>query len=423
MYKRIIENQIKSKLDTSGAVLVTGPKFCGKTTTCSIYKKSEIKINTKQAVDFVRLNSKEALKGEYPRLIDEWQVVPDIWNYVKEDLDNEYIFGKYILTGSSTPANMEDIFHSGAGRISTLKMSTLTLSESLESKKYFSLQAAFNSPKEYEVRSTNDDFTLRDVAELICRGGWPLSVLVGDRKRGIEITRNYYHGLFNFEYSDNVYYKDLKVETLKNVLRSYARNISSEAAITNMIKDVSMHEGIKMDTKTFVKYEQALKDLYIINNIDAWNPNIRSKTAIRTTPVKHFEDTSIACAALDIYPEDLINDLSTMGLFFEDFALHELRCYVSEIRGKTLHYRDAAGLECDAVIHLDNGRWAAIEIKLGGEEKIDEGAKALKLLEKKICEKSNVHPPEFLMVLTAIGHAYRRNDGVHVVPINMLTNM
>ena len=418
-YSRSIENIIENTLKISGAVLIEGPKFCGKTTTCSKFAKSIISLNTKQVIEYAKLNTKDVLKGDYPRLIDEWQTVPDIWNQIKDDLDKEYVFGKYILTGSTTPGNTEDIYHSGAGRITKIVMNTMSLIETLESKALFSLKKAFEN-NDYNVSDLNSETDLLYIAKLICRGGWPLSVKTHDIDDGIEITRNYYNGLFNFEYSENERFRSLKTDTIRALLKSYARNISTEASNTKIITDISENTGRTIDIKTFLKYEQALKDLYLINNIDAWNPNIRSKTSIRSTPVKHFVDTSIACAALSIGPNDLLNDIKTFGFIFEDFAIHELRTYLCNQNASILHYRDNAGLECDAVLKLNNGDYALAEIKLGGEEQIDEAARHLTLLKNKIIEKSTEKSPKFSIIVTAIGPLYKRKDSIFVVPLGCL---
>lgn len=417
-YKRYVEKLIEKKLKSSGAVLVAGPKFCGKTTTCSLFAKSIYRINTKSIVTTTRMNPKIALIGDTPHMVDEWQKVPDTWNYIKEDLDIDYQFGKYILTGSSTPADKTEIQHDGAGRIVTLKMRTMSLFESLESNGMISLRELFEN-KDLNVVSANEKITLEDIAFLICRGGWPLS-LMGDKDVALDITKNYYDGLFTFEDSDNEKFRNKKPEVLRMIIRSYARNISTEASLKSIINDVKQSNERTMDEKTFNEYLEALKDLYIIEDMEAWNPNIRSKTSIVSTPTRHFVDTSIACQSLSISPNDLLNDIKSFGLFFEDFAVRDLRVYASVLDGDIRHYRDNAGLECDAIIHLNNGKWGAIEIKLGGNELIDYGAKRLNTLKNKLFEKSNTQAPSFMMILTAYGPCYKRNDGIYVVPINML---
>ncbi len=417
-YNRLLEKEIELKLKTSGAVLVAGPKFCGKTTTCMLYQKSFIKLNTKQFIAMARMNPKAVLKGETPRLIDEWQKAPDIWNQVKDDLDFNYEFGKFILTGSSTPADKTEVHHSGAGRITPLLMRPMSLFESKESEGSVSLQNLFDGTGNYPWK-VDHDFTLEDVAHLLCRGGWPISVLA-QKEIAIEITKNYWNGLFVFEDCENERFRNKKPEVLKMIVKSYARHISTEAAISTIIADVRQSNERTMDSKTFDNYVEALKDLYLIEDMQAWNPNIRSKTSIRSTPTRHFVDTSIACRALNIMPDDLLRDLESFGLFFEDMAVRDLKIYASTLGGEVLHYRDNAGLECDAVVHLEDGRWGAIEIKLGGDELIEAGATSLKNLKAKIEEKSNEKSPSFLMVLTAVGGAYQREDGVYVASINYL---
>lgn len=417
-YERLVENEIRMKLRTSGAVVVAGPKFCGKTTTCMLFQKSFVKLNTLQAISMARLNPRGVLQGNTPRLIDEWQKVPDIWNQVKDDLDFQYEFGKYILTGSSTPADKTVVHHSGVGRITPIKMRPMSLWESHESTGTVSLQHLFDGSQNIPW-DLNTDFTLEKVAHLLCRGGWPISVLA-PQDIAQEITKNYFNGLFVFEDSENERFRNKKPEVLRMILKSYARHISTEAAISTIISDVRQSNERTMDVRTFEDYMETLQDLYIIEDVLAWNPNIRSKTSIRSTPTRHFVDTSIACKALNIMPQDLIQDLKSFGLFFEDFAVRDLQIYARSLGGEVRHYRDNAGLECDAVIHLGDGRWGAVEIKLGGEDLIESGASTLKLLQNKIKEKSDEPMPSFMMILTAVGGAYQRNDGIFVVPINML---
>lgn len=417
-YSRLVEKEIERKLKSSGALLVVGPKFCGKTTTCMLFQKSFVKLNTNQAISIARINPQSALIGDKPRLIDEWQSVPDIWNQVKDALDREYSFGQYILTGSSTPADKTEIHHSGVGRITPIKMRPMSLYESEESKGIVSLGALFDEPNT-EFFDLNDDYTLSDTAYLICRGGWPISVQE-DRELGLDITRNYFDGLFVFDSCENDKFRNKKPEVFKMILRSIARNVSTEASNATIISDVRASNSRTMDPKTFEGYMDALKDLFVIDNISAWCPRIRSKTAIRSSETWHFVDTSIATRALNVFPDDLLRDPSAFGMFFEDFAIRDLSVYSALLGGEIRHYRDNAGLECDAVIHLPNGKWAAIEIKLGGEELIEAGAKTLTTLARKLAEKSDVSHPVFKMILTAAGSLYRRSDGIYVVPINCL---
>lgn len=414
-YNRFVEKSIERKMKSSGAVAIEGPKFCGKTTTALRYAASAVRLNTLRTIEIAKLEPRNVLNGEVPRVIDEWQTVPEIWNEVKAWIDENPAFGQFVLTGSSTPVDKEKIYHSGAGRITTVKMRPMSLAESKDSKCTVSIGELFENA-DADVFDENRDFSLEKTAHYICRGGWPLSVVAGE-DIALDVTRNYYEGLFNFEYSENEKFRNKNPELMRMILRSYARNISSEAPIKTIQADVMGQNNRTLDNKTLDGYLDALKDLFIIEDIPAWNPNIRSKAAIRTTPTRHFVDTSIAAAVLGISPDDLMNDLNSFGLFFEDMAVRDLVIYSSYLGAKVKHYRDSSGLECDAVIHFENGKWAAVEIKLGGEKLIEEGAKNLEKL-KSVVDNDNL---AFRMVLTATGAAYRRKDGIYVVPINCLT--
>lgn len=411
--KRSIETVITNALKTSGAVLIRGPKFCGKTTTASRFAKSIIRLNTSEAINRASLQVRDVLIGNHPRLIDEWQTVPDIWNAVKEDLDIEYEFGKYILAGSSTPEDKKNIHHSGAGRITSIMMRTMSLYESGDSSGEISLKDLFDNNF---VCKDNKENSLEEIAHLICRGGWPLSVSA-DKDIAIDITKNYYNGLFNFEYSENEKFRNKKPETMRAVLKSYARNISTEATITKIISDVVTSKNRLIDPKTVNEYIDALNDLYIIEDLEAWNVNLRSRAIIRTTNVRHFVDTSLATSALNISPSDLINDLNTFGLFFEDMVIRDLKIYTDELDGKVFHYRDNNGLESDAIIHLNDGRWAIVEVKLGGEKLIEEAVKNIRKLNEIVDEKNNM---SFGLIITANGKIRRIDDNIYVVPIKCL---
>lgn len=412
--KRIVETTIERKMKSSGAVLIAGPKFCGKTTTAMRFAKSVRKLSTESAITLAQMDPKATLDGEKPRLIDEWQAVPQIWDEVRNYVDEHSGFGQFILTGSSTPEDKTRIHHSGAGRIVSVKMRPMTLYESLESKGIVSVRELFGNP-DLKFFDENIGHSLRKTAFQLCRGGWPQS-LVGDEDVALDITSNYYEGLFNFENSDNDKFRNKNPEVLRMILRSYARNISTEAPTTTIIQDIiRTNNRMTFDVKTFEEYMDALKDLYIIEDIMAWNPNIRSKAAIRSTPTRHFTDTSIACSALHVSPDDLMNDLNSFGLLFEDMAVRDLTIYSSTMQGEVRHYRDSNGLECDAIIHLPNGKWAAAEVKLGGQKLIDEGVRNLLKLKSLVDNE-----PEFMMIITASGPAYRRPDGICVVPINCL---
>lgn len=417
-FKRYIEENIAEMLETSGVVVVTGPKFCGKTTTCKLFAKSIYSLDNDEKIRLAQSSPNSILIGDNPRLIDEWQFVPDLWNCVRSEVDRrDEKFGQFIFTGSSTPAEMDKIYHSGAGRIVSLKMSTLTLSETNESKKIISLKRLFEGKQ--ECFYINENYFLQDTAFYICRGGWPLS-LEQEKKKALQITRNYCSTLFNFENSFNKKFRNKNSTIFEMILKSYARNISTEARKSTMINDINKNDDRNLDINTFDSYVEALKDLFIIDDLEAWNPNLRSKAIIISTPTRHFVDTSVAAYALDISPDDLLSDPKTFGLFFEDFVIKELRVYTNLLGGQVRHYRDGNGLECDAVIHLRNGKYGLIEIKLGGEDAINQGITTLNSLENQLV-KSNKNLPSFKMIITASGNAYIK-DNIYIVPINILTN-
>lgn len=416
-YTRYVEKSIKNALETSGAIVVTGPKFCGKTTTSKLFASSSFSLDTKAKIMLGEANPSDILIGESPRLIDEWQNIPDLWNEARVAIDaSDKKFGLFIFTGSSTPADKKEIYHSGAGRIVSVMMRPLSLYESRESTGAVSLKALFDGQK--KVFYANEGNNLIDIAFYICRGGWPLSVLAG-REKALRVTKNYVSTLFEFENNKNAKFRNKKKSTFITMLKSYARNISSEVRRKILIDDISSHEDRGIDPDTFDSYKEALEDLYIIKDIDAWNPNFRSKTSVITTPTRHFVDTSIAANVLNISPSYFINDPETFGLFFEDFAVKELSVYTDFLGGEVRHYRDSNGLECDAVIHLEDGRYGIIEIKLGGESLINYGRSRLNLLENRLINEGN-HAPAFKMILTATGSAYTTEDGVHIVPVNTL---
>ena len=416
---RLIEKEIEVGFKTSGVVVVSGPKWCGKTETCKKFAKSKYVLDTKNKIELAESDPQAILVGDNPRLIDEWQSVPDLWNTVRSEVDNRHNkFGQFIFTGSSSPADMKDIYHSGAGRIVTIKMRPMSLFESKESKGVVSLLDLFNGQE--KVFGLNENYHLQDTAFYICRGGWPLSI-VDDKATALQITENYISTLFNFENSKNKKFRNKKADTFKMILRSYARNISTEAKKNTFLNNINKNDNRNMDRDTLDEYLEALKDLYIISDIEAWNPNFKSKTVIITTPTRHFVDTSIAAGVLNLSPDDLMNDPKTFGLFFEDFVIKELSIYTQSLKGDIRHFRDGNGLECDAVILLKNGKYALIEIKLGGKKLIGESVLTLTNLRKKII-KNNQNEPSFSMIITASGDAYTTKEGIHIVPINMLKN-
>lgn len=412
---RYIESTIQKKMKSSGVILVEGPKFCGKTTTSALFAKSEIRLNTKSAIQIARIEPYNVLLGQRPRLIDEWQTVPDLWNQAKAWIDDNPGFGQFIFTGSSTPVDKSDIFHSGAGRITRINMRPMSLFESRDSKGIISLSSLFDNEQQTIV-DMNYGYGLNDTAFLLCRGGWPLSIQP-EKDVALDVTSNYFESLFNLDNSENPKFRNKNPEILRIVMRAFARHVSSQTSTTKILADITARDSRSISNKTFEKYADVLKDLFIIEDMEAWNPNLRSKTVVRSTPTHHFVDSSIAAQALGASPADLMSDLNTFGLLFEDMAVRDLRIYAQTVGGNVLHYRDSRGLECDTIVHLKDGRWAPIEIKLGGENLIEEGAGNLLRLKSDIAEK---HMPSFMMILTATGPAYRRQDGIYVVPINCL---
>lgn len=421
--KRILDALLERKLRGCGAVLMEGPKWCGKTTTCEQYAKSVLYMSdpeySSQYLKLADINIKKLLEGECPRLIDEWQVVPKFWDAIRYDVDHRDGEGFYMLTGSSVPPKTDAIQHSGTGRISRLTMRPMSLFESGESTGEVSLKALFNG--EANDLYAKNHLDLSQIAYLICRGGWPRATL---QSEDIALDRA-------FEYYDAVANADIsKVdgvqrdpERVKRLMRSYARQQGSQAAIAVIKKDMQSNDSSALDEDTVNGYIKALKTIFVIEDMRAWNPNLRSKTAIRTSDTRYYIDSSIATASLGLGPQDLINDLETMGLFFETMCVRDLRVYADALDGEVYHFRDKTGLECDAVLHLRNGRYGLIEIKLGGDRLVEEGAHSLTCLSEKI-DTTRMNKPSFLMVLTATGDfAYqRREDGVFVVPIGCLKN-
>lgn len=423
--ERLAESVLDEKLNSSGCVLVTGPKFCGKTTLCQRFAKSSVSLKNGNTIALANSDPKGVLKGEYPRLIDEWQKAPELWNEIKADLDEDYEFGKYIITGSTTPIDPSKIQHSGAGRISTMNLKPFSLYESGESSGIISLSELFKikDAKEDINYALTNPIGLGDIAYMLCRGGWPIS-LMAKKEYGIATTRNYYEGLFRIENESDdfaLFLKNKDIELLTLVLKSFARNISTQTKRSNMRKDI-LESNIRetLDDETFSSYEKVLKDLFIIYDMPAWNLNLRSTINVRTAPTHHFVDTSIATCALGIEPSDLINDLNSFGFFFEDLAVRDLSIYADSIQAKLKHYRDSADREVDAIVELRNGNYAAIEIKIYSEDNVKEGIESLNKFEKAL-KQDDLRLPQFKMILTSHGPCYRKG-GIYVVPITMLKN-
>ena len=422
---RLAEQTLLTKLNSSGCVVVTGPKFCGKSTMCEEFAKSVTALKTTNSIELAKADPKSALIGANPHLIDEWQKAPEIWNIIKDDLDSDYQFGKYILTGSTTPIEPSKIQNSAAGRITTLMLKPFTLFESKESSGVVSLSGLFN--KEYSFTTVYDNqnlISLSDIAFYICRGGWPIAVKA-KKEYAINVTNNYYNGLFTIEDESDEFAEFLKnknVDLLKLVLRTLARNISTQAKNTSMISDIiASGERSVLDDDTFISYKKTLEDLFVVYDMPAWNLNLRTSVAVRTAPTHHFVDTSIATSALGIKPADLLNDLKSFGFFFEDFAVRDLSVYAESLGAELKHYRDSSGLEVDAIVKLPNGEYGAVEIKIASEKNISEGISSLNSFSKKM-KDNELKLPSFRMILTSHGSCRKTEDNIYIVPINLLRN-
>lgn len=418
---RIVDQILEKKLKGKGAVLIQGPKWCGKTTTAEQISKSILYMaksdEKEQNLTMVEINPSLLLQGEVPRLIDEWQIAPKLWDAVRYEIDHRNAEGQFILTGSSVPAKMDDVTHSGTGRFAWLLMRPMSLYESGESTGEVSLKDLFKETKKIEGINNLD---LEKIAYLVCRGGWPRAIFM-EEEIALEQAYDYYDAIVNRDISeaDGI---SRNPERVKNLMKSYARNMGTQASNDTLRNDMIANDSNSLDTDTVLSYVNALKKIFVVEESPAWNPNLRSKTAIRTSDTRYFIDPSIAVAALGIGPKDLINDLNTFGLLFETLCIRDLRIYAESIKGKVYHYRDASNLECDAVIHLRDGSYGLVEIKIGGDSLINEGAETLKKLESRI-DTTKMKNLSFLLVLTAIGkYAYKREDGVYVVPIGCLRN-
>ena len=416
--KRIVDEILPLKLSSSAAVLVEGPKWCGKTTTCLQIAKSCVFMDepTKrdQNIELASISPGKILSGDLPRLIDEWQIATNIWNAVRYEVDRRGEFGQFILTGSSVPADLDDSMHTGTGRIVRMRMRPMSLFESRDSSGQVSLMDLFDGK---EI-SAIDNHSIEDIAFLICRGGWP-AALNHTEKVALRQAFDYYDAVVNDDIS-RVDGLKRDSERTKRIMRSYARNVSTQVSLETIRTDVISNDIETFDKESLYGYLNALKRIFVIEDSPAWNPNLRSKTAIRTSDTRYFVDPSVASAALGIGPLDLVNDLELMGLIFENMCVRDLRIYADALDGNVYHYRDKTGLECDAVIHLRNGRYGLIEVKLGGDKLIEEGVASLKKLADRI-DTEKMSEPAFMMVLCGVApFAYKREDGVYVVPVTCL---
>ena len=418
--KRIADTLLKEQLEAAGAVLIQGPKWCGKTTTAEQIAGSKIYMNAPDRQNEFRMlvdtNIQRLLGGETPRLIDEWQLYPKLWDAVRYEVDHREVRqGQFVLTGSAVPVQTDLIRHTGTGRFAWLKMRTMSLWESGESNGGVSLGGLFKGlPPDADADADSID----ELSRLVCRGGWPESV---GKKEKAALRQAY-------NYTDAIAESDIsRVDGVRRdaafarmLLRSYARHQGAAVPISQLYADINSNEGNSLSEATIEVYLRVLRQIFVIEDMPAWNPNLRSRSAIRMSETRYFTDPSIAVAALGIGPDDLLNDVSTFGLLFETMAVRDLRVYAESLDGSLFHFRDGTGLECDAVVHLRNGSYGLIEIKLGGEHLINEGAASLKKLAS-LVDTSKMPEPSFMMVLTGVGkYAYRRPDGVDVVPIRCL---
>ncbi|MCD7716188.1 MAG: DUF4143 domain-containing protein [Lachnospiraceae bacterium] len=419
--KRIADDILKRKLEGKGAVLIEGPKWCGKTTTAEQIAASVIYMDDpekkEQNIAMSEISPKRLLIGAVPRLIDEWQLAPKLWDTIRFEVDHRDGLGQFILTGSAVPADTKEITHSGTGRFTWLTMRPMSLYESGDSSGDVSLKDLFDGAGEIDGAS---ELSFERLAFLVCRGGWPQAV---DMREEIALDQA-------MDYYDAVVHSDINradqvqknPERVRRLMRSYARNQGGQVPNTVLARDIAANDEASVSEETVASYVNALRKIFVVEDMPAWNPNLRSKTAIRSSDTRYYVDPSIAAAALGIGPNDLMNDLKTFGFLFETLCIRDLRVFADALNGEVYHYRDKEGQECDAVIHLRNGRYGLIEIKLGGDRLIEEGARSLKSMEAKL-DTDRMREPSFLMVLTGTGdYAYRRPDGVCVVPIGSLKN-
>ncbi len=417
--KRVADDILKRKLEGKGAVLIEGPKWCGKTTTAEQIAGSTLYMddpeNKGQNIAMSELNPKRLLKGPTPRLIDEWQLAPKLWDAIRFEVDHRNDLGQFVLTGSAVPPDTKEITHSGTGRFTWMTMRPMSLFESGDSSGEVSLRSLFGTPSAIDGENLLD---LNRLAFLICRGGWPQAVDMRD-EIALDQAIDYYDAVVHSDINraDGV---SKNPERVKRLMRSYARHQGTQTANTAITADIIGNDEGSIHEETVGSYISALKKIFVVEDMPAWNPNLRSKTAIRTSDTRYFVDPSIAAASLGIGPEELMGDLKTFGFLFEALCVRDLRVFADGLGGGVSHYRDKDGLECDSVVHLRNGSFGLVEIKLGGDKLIEEGARNLLSLSGKL-DTTQMKSPNFMMVLVGVGKfPYRRPDGVYVVPIGCL---
>ena len=418
---RIVDDMLKDKLESKGAVVIEGPKWCGKTTTAMQVAGSILRMDEPSKretnIQMSEIDPGRLLKGNAPRLIDEWQIAPKLWDAARYEVDTRGEEGQFILTGSAVPIESKEITHSGTGRFTWLMMRPMSLFESGDSTGEVSLNQLFENPN---VIDGMNNLSIEKLAFLICRGGWPHAVGMKEKPALLQ-AEDYYEAVIKSDINraDGV---SKNPERVKRLMRSFARNQGTQISNTMLRDDIISNDTESLNEDTIASYINALKNIFVVEDMPSWNPNLRSKTSIRTSDTRYYVDPSIAVAALGIGPKDLINDLNIMGLLFETLCVRDLRVYAESIGGNVLHYRDKSGLKCDTVIHLKNGRYGLVEIKLGGQTFIEDAAENLKSLSNKI-DTSKMPAPSFLMIVIGIGEfAYKREDGIFIVPIGCLKN-
>ncbi len=420
---RIADKILVLKLKTFGAIHIVGPKWCGKTTTARQKAKSILKLqgipNKEAIIKTAEITPDVLLDGEQPRLIDEWQDAPALWDAVRNYCDEHHGQGHFILTGStSTKVNT---YHTGTGRISKLKMYPMSLFESEESNGTISLMKLFEGKEQLNEGCTSN-LTIDDLIYASCRGGWPESILMNNKESQLLIAKDYFHQIYEVDLF-NIDSVKRKPNIMRAILRSYARNISTLAKKKSLLEDVA--GTIKITEPTLDDYIEALEKLYVVEDLNGWSPAIRSKSAIRIGRKREFIDPSIAVAALGTSPEKLRLDLNTFGFIFETLCIRDLKVYSSGLNGEVSYYHDKYGLEADCVLHLEDGRYALIEFKLGSKD-IEEGANHLDEIERLIIKhndedkKNQLRLPDLKMIITGNNYGYKRADGVFVIPIGCL---
>jgi predicted AAA+ superfamily ATPase len=418
--QRIADLLLASKLRSAGAVLVQGPKWCGKSTTASQIAESSLMLGTPKVLHETRnllsIEPSLVMNGATPRLFDEWQTIPELWDTIRSEIDNRQEMGQFVLTGSAVPLESNEIQHTGTGRFAWLRMRPMTLWESQESTGDVSLAEIFDGVTR-KIMGTNKH-SLQDIAYILCRGGWPIS-LSQQLEDALNTAYNYVDAIAESDLSrvDNTLRNPMRVRRL---LRSLGRLQGTVAPISTICQDMIANDESTLSEKTIASYINALEKIFVIEDMPAWSTNLRSKTAIRTSNTRYFVDPSIAVAALGITPSKLMNDLNTLGLLFETMAVRDLRVYADAINAKVYHYRDKDELECDAIIERRDGSYGLVEIKIGGDYAIREAQNTLNTLSKKI-DTDKVGKPQFRMILTAVGdYAMQLEDGCIVVPIGCL---